>query len=146
MQPSESPPPAVARAARCALRAVGMVTALGHGIEATWPRLAAADQSRLTPRGDLVPGRRLLVGEVPEPLPFVPDRLMRYVCRNNQLALAALQQIEPSVRAAVDTVGPERVAVVMGTSTSGVAAAEQAIAYHMSTGALPAAFDCAQLE
>lgn len=131
---------------RCALRAMGIVTALGHGADETWPRLAAADQSRLAVRDNLVPGRRLIVGEVPDPLPGIPEHLRRYACRNNQLALAAIRQIESEICAVMDAVGPERVAVVMGTSTSGVAAAEQAIGRHVRTGTLPSEFDCVQLE
>lgn len=38
--------------------------------------------------------------------------------RNNQLLLAALAQIEPQVHAAVSRYGKDRVAVIMGTSTS----------------------------
>src|SRR5688500_7729422 len=130
----------------CALRAMGIVTALGHGVEERWPRLAAGDRSRLGVRDDLVPGRRLVVGEVRDPLPAIPDALRRYACRTSQLALAALRPIEPAVRALQRSVGEGRVAVVVGTSTSGVAAAEQAIAHHRHTGALPAEFDCVQLE
>ncbi len=130
----------------CALRALGLVTALGHGADETWSRLATADQSRLTVRDDLVPGRRLIVGGVSGPLPRIPHHLRAYASRNNQLALAAVQQIEPEIRAVMDVVGPERVAVVMGTSTSGAAEAEYAIAHDLRTGALAPEFDCVQLE
>ena len=40
--------------------------------------------------------------------------------RNNQLLLAALAQIQPAVEAAIARVGRDRVAVVLGTSTSGL--------------------------
>jgi len=50
--------------APCRLRALGMVNALGAHLDEVWHGLLAGDQSRLTWRGDLVPGRRLLVGEV----------------------------------------------------------------------------------
>jgi 3-oxoacyl-[acyl-carrier-protein] synthase I len=130
----------------CALRAVGVVSALGSGIRDTWPRLVAADQSKLTVRNDLVPGRPLIVGEVHEPLPLITEALRRYACRNNQLALCAIRQIEPEIRAVVESTGAERVGVVMGTSTSGVAAAEAAIAQWARAGALPPEFDIAQLE
>lgn len=123
-----------------------MVSALGEGVDDTWPRLAAGDQSRLTIRGDLVPSRSLVVGEVREPLAHVPEPLRRYACRNNELVLTALRQIEKEIRAAVDAVGGDRVGVVMGTSTSGVAAGEQGIAQLLRTGRLPSDFDLVQLE
>lgn len=134
------------RSVSCALRTVGIISALGHGVEETWPRLVAADQSLLTVREDLVPGRPMIVGAAPEPLPCIPDRLRRHACRNNQLALAAIGQVQSSVRAVVDVVGADRVAVVMGTSTSGMASAEHAVACHLGTGVLPPAFDCVQVE
>jgi 3-oxoacyl-[acyl-carrier-protein] synthase-1 len=130
----------------CAVRAVGVVSALGAGLEDTWPRLVAGDQSRLTVRDDLVPGRPLLVGEVRDPLPVVPEALRRYACRNNELVLAAMHQIEHPIRATVATGGAERVGVVMGTSTSGIGTAEVAVAHAMRTGALPSEFDGVQLE
>ena len=130
----------------CALPAVGVVTALGSGVEETWPRLVAGDQSRLTLRDDLVPERPLLVGAVRDPLPSIPETLRRYACRNNQLVLAALGQIERRIRMAIEIQGAERVGVVMGTSTSGVAAAEAAVAHVMRAGMLPPEFDGVQLE
>jgi 3-oxoacyl-[acyl-carrier-protein] synthase-1 len=125
---------------------MGLVTALGAGAEATWPRLIAADRSCLSLRADLVRGRRLLVGAAEDPLPEIPAHLRRYACRNNALALAAVHQIEPALRMAMDRVGPGRVGIVMGSSTSGLSAAEDAIRERLATGRLPAAFDYVQLE
>jgi len=139
-------PAAPPRSAACAISAMGIVTALGHGADENWRRLLAADSSGLTLRADLVPERALLVGAVPGPLPAIPPDRRRHACRNNALALAALRQIEPEVRRAVADVGAVRVGVVVGSSTSGIASAEEAIAAHVRTGVLPGAFDYAQLE
>src|SRR5688572_30513504 len=103
----DRPPP-------CAITALGLVTALGVGVEATWSRLIEGDQSRLSVREDLVPGRAVTVGQAVEPLLPVPPRLARYACRNNMLALTALQPIAAAVRAAIERVGAARVGVVMG--------------------------------
>ncbi len=130
----------------CRLRALGMVNALGSGAGEIWPRLLAGDQSGLTHRDDLVPGRAMLVGDVKTALPDVPDALGRYRCRNNRLSLAALAQIERELRATLAAVGPARVGVVMGTSTSGVSDAEAALRHHASTGRLAREFDYPQLE
>ncbi len=125
---------------------MGMVNALGRGPDEIWERLLAGDQSRFHPRDDLVPGRSLIVGDVSGPLPGIPARLARYACRNNAMSLAALQQIESEIRALRETLGPERIAVVAGTSTSGVSDAEAAIRHRQRTGRLSADFDYAQLE
>lgn len=136
----------MAQNAPCALAAMGMVNALGGGAEEIWPRLLSGDQSGLLRRDDMVPGRSLLVGAVQDPLPEIPLRLRRYACRNNALALAAFRQIEAAVSEVMAGVGPRRVGVVMGSSTSGIAAAEDAIAERLCGGALPPAFDYAQME
>jgi 3-oxoacyl-[acyl-carrier-protein] synthase-1 len=130
----------------CALAALGMVNALGRSPEEIWPRLLAGDQSHFRARDDLVPGRRLIVAEVPGPLPTVPARLRAYACRNNALTLAALESLEPRIFDAIAAVGGARVGVVMGTTTSGVSDAEAAIRHRHQTGALSASFHYAQLE
>ena len=130
----------------CALVALGMVNALGRSAEEIWPRLLAGDQSHFRVRDDLVPGRRLIVAEVPGPLPAVPARLRAYACRNNAMSLAALEPIEKRVADAIAAVGRDRVAVVMGTTTSGVSDAEAAIRHRSATGSLSDSFHYAQLE
>ncbi len=130
----------------CSLAAMGIVNALGRGPEEIWPRLLAADQSHFRRRDDLVPDRELLVADVRGPLPEIPPRLARYACRNNALMLAALQQIEKPIADTIETVGRSRVAVVIGSSTSGVSDAEAAIRHQHLTGALAEAFYYDQLE
>jgi 3-oxoacyl-[acyl-carrier-protein] synthase-1 len=130
----------------CRLAALGVVNALGGDAEAVWRGLLAGEPSRLSWREGLVPGRRLLVGAVSEPLPGIPAAFARYGCRNNQMALAALRQIEAPLREALARAGAERVGVVLGTSTSGVGDAEAAFRYQRDHGGLDPAFDYAQLE
>ena len=128
------------------LSALGMVNALGVGPDEIGPRLADGDVSRLVVRHDLVPDVPLLVGAVRAPLPSIPARLAEYACRNNALTMAALDQIGDRVRDVARSAGPERVGVVMGTSTSGVSDAEAAIRHQLETGGLAPSFHYAQLE
>ena len=70
--------------------------------------------------------------------------LAPFLCRNNQLAELGLRQdgFAEAVAAAVERHGADRVAVLLGTSTSGIAATEAA--YHRrdpQTGALPPDYD-----
>jgi len=53
-------------------------------------------------------------------LPTIPEALSAHCTRNNQLLLAALAQIQTTVDEAIARVGCDRVAVVLGTSTSGL--------------------------
>jgi 3-oxoacyl-[acyl-carrier-protein] synthase-1 len=137
---------ATAPAGACGLTALGMINGLGADPGEIWSRVLAGDQSRLTPRANLVAGRVLHVAEVRDALPALPSRLRRYASRTNALALATVRQIEDQVRAAAAEFGAGRVGVVVGTSTSGVGDAERAIRHYVEEGRLPPRFDYAQLE
>ena len=128
------------------LSALGMVNSLGADIATIWRRIIQGDQSSLVEDESLWPGHRVRVGRVDTRLPKVPERLGRYACRNNALALCALQQIEPAVRAAIQRHGPRRVGVVMGSSTSGVGATEGAYAAWLKDGRIPVEFSYSQHE
>jgi 3-oxoacyl-[acyl-carrier-protein] synthase-1 len=123
-----------------------MVNALGRSREEIWPRLLSGDQSHLRPNDSLVPDRTLWLAEVAGELPALPRALARYACRNNSMTLAALRQIEAEVRGAIDALGPTRVGVVMGSSTSGVGAAEAAVRHQHACGRLAPEFHYVQLE
>src|SRR5258705_7345251 len=132
--------------APCRLSALGIVTALGASADEVWWRLLDGGPSRLALRDGLAPERVLRVGAVHDPLPRIPEQLAEFACRNNAMALAALAQIEEPIARAIREHGAERVGVVMGTSTSGVADAEGAIRHELSEGGLTPTFDYAQLE
>jgi 3-oxoacyl-[acyl-carrier-protein] synthase-1 len=131
----------------CAIEAVGMVNALGPDLDTIWPRVLAGDQSAFAPRPELAAGKDWLCGAVDDRwLPEIPQALGRYACRNNRFSLAALAPIEAAVRGAVATFGPERVGVVMGTSTSGSLECEAAILHEYAHGVLLPEFRYEQLE
>jgi 3-oxoacyl-[acyl-carrier-protein] synthase I len=77
----------------------------------------------------------------------LPRRLSHHLCRNNQLALLALEQdnFNESVLDAIKTYGKNRIGVFLGTSTSGILSTEIAYRFRNSeTGALPEDFKYAQ--
>jgi 3-oxoacyl-[acyl-carrier-protein] synthase-1 len=130
---------------RVYLHALGMINALGDSMDTIVPALAAG----------IAPGMRTIhtgigdtfAGSVTAPLDLAPpDSLSRYDCRNNRLLLAALAQIAPAVEAARERYGARRIGVVLGTSTSGIEAAEAAFVYQAQAGKLPVSFDYAQVE
>lgn len=67
-------------------------------------------------------------------LPSIPKDHTFYDCRNNRLLLAALAQIEKPVAEAVKRYGPDRIGLVLGTSTSGIAEGECAVKTWHETG------------
>jgi 3-oxoacyl-[acyl-carrier-protein] synthase-1 len=130
----------------CALEALGLVSALGAGPEASLPRLIGGDTSGLVARAGLLPDRELLVGAATDDLPSIPERLAEHRCRNNQLALHALSQMRTALDSALARFGPERIAVVAATSTSGTAETGLAVQQYLERGQLPKSFHYSQFE
>ena len=120
--------------------ACGVVTPLGRGKRAVAAALFAGMSSGLVPRDDLLEGRSVLVGAVGDPLPPVPAGLGAYKSRNNSLMLAALEEVAPAVARAAARHGRGRIAVVLGTSTSGIAEGETALAALRREGGWPRDF------
>lgn len=79
-------------------------------------------------------------------LPPIPAELRHYDCRNNRLLLAALTQIEPAIRSALQRYDSPRIGLVLGTSTSGIAEGEAAIRQLQASGHLPAEYHYKQQE
>lgn len=125
---------------------MGMINALGAGKAEVSARLLESDQSGMQAYGPLLTGRSTTVARVRQPLAPLPDTLAEFDCRNNRLLAAALDQIAPSVDAVRETVGAKRIAIVIGTSTSGIAAGEEAIDALVLHGRLPRAFHYRQQE
>lgn len=128
------------------LNALGLVCALGSGKQAVAAALFAGDCSGMRRQDGWVPERSPTLGVVSVELPPLPAQLSHCQSRNNQLLLAAAQEIEPQLRAAIERYGADRVGVVLGTSTSGIHEASDAIARHLASGSLPADYRYAQQE
>jgi len=122
------------------LNALGVINPLGSGKREVARNLFDGSREGLVPRCDLIPDRAVRVGVVRSELPEVPSRLAHLDSRNNRLALAALHEIEDDLRRIISRVGAPRVAVVMGTSTSGIAEGEAALAQRIKNGAWPKDF------
>lgn len=123
--------------ARIFLPALGIINALGSGPDEVACGLFAGDTSGMILEDGWLPGAQARVGRARGILPEIPEALSDYACRNNQLLLAALAQIKNDVDMALSRFGRNRIGVVLGTSTSGIAEGETAIAAHRRTGALP---------
>jgi 3-oxoacyl-[acyl-carrier-protein] synthase-1 len=79
-------------------------------------------------------------------LPSLPQALAEDDCRNNRLLAAAFAQIKDKLHEQRERYAAERLAVVIGTSTSGIAAGEDAMAEKLKNGAFPRAFTYRQQE
>ncbi|WP_339896814.1 beta-ketoacyl-ACP synthase [uncultured Gilvimarinus sp.] len=123
---------------------LGLVNALGAGQKAVSQALFASE--RALALCDWVPGRTTYTAPVTADLAPLPPELQALDCRNARLAATALEQISSTVELAVQRYGAHRVAVVAGTSTSGIAEGEAAIKALMQTGELPADYHYSQQE
>ena len=110
----------------------GLISPLGNGTAATLATLYAPAAQPLTEEDGWLPNRRLTVGRCPahdwQPLPAgLPPE---HHTANNHLLWQALCQIDDTIRAAIARFGTARIAVVLGTSTSGGDANHAALAAH----------------
>jgi 3-oxoacyl-[acyl-carrier-protein] synthase-1 len=125
-----------------------MISPLGNALDETKRRLLDLPQSGVTLSENYLPGRSVPLGQVDPtvPLPAVDEFPLRDRSRNNRLALAALSQIRPAVNRAIEHFGADRIGVVIGTSTSGIAEGEMALREFAASAALPEQFHYGQQE
>jgi 3-oxoacyl-[acyl-carrier-protein] synthase-1 len=128
------------------LNECGIVCSLGDTHEAIKARMFERAESGVAMTDAWSAGRVLPLGCVDAELPSMATWPLPQRSRNNHLALAALAQIRPAVDAAIARFGADRIGVVIGTSTSGIAGTEIALRQHAVDGTLSAEFHYAQQE
>jgi 3-oxoacyl-[acyl-carrier-protein] synthase I len=127
------------------LNELGVVCALGNSCEDIANRLFAGEGGVETTER-FSPGRALPAGQVSADLPLLDSWPVELRSRNNQLVLAAAEQLRAAVQAAASRYGSSRVAVVVGTSTSGIGESEGAVREYLESGRMPPGFAFAQQE
>ena len=129
------------------LNELGIVCALGAGPQAVREALFRDDApGGVIPNDAFMPGRRLALGTVDDGLPSLAHHPLPLHGRNNALLRAAYLQIQDAVQQAIDRHGPARVAIVVGTSTSGIGEAERAMTHWQHHRQWPAGFHYVQQE
>lgn len=114
----------------CRIRSLGLVSALGTGIDRTRQSIFGAvdnfvPASQIYPDMSRAHAEKLgLVGAVTDPLVEIPEELANLSSRNGALFLTAYLQISETVEALKAQFGPSRIGVVVGSSTSGIATGE----------------------
>ena len=120
------------------LSALGICCALGNNKQQVWQNAIVTSRAGMKRRADLLnSGADVIVGEVTADLPDASSWPAEFQTRNNQLAALAFSQIAAEVAALRAEFGAHRIAVVIGSSTSGVAEGESAIAEYQNTGQFP---------
>lgn len=103
------------------ISAVGMINALGNNTDEIAANITRGIAPGMRPRTGWLQGHpSAVLAGVDGELPAIPQHFSAHRLRNNQLLLAALMQIQPQVDDAIARFGRDRIAVVLGTSTSGL--------------------------
>lgn len=103
------------------ISAVGMINALGNNLDEIATNLTRGVAPGMRPRAGWLQGHpQAVLAGVDGELPLIPEKFAAHRSRNNQILLAALAQIQPQVDDAIAKYGRERIAIVLGTSTSGL--------------------------
>lgn len=135
----------MSRATPVYLHDLGIVCALGADRASVRSALLRADAaSGVAATEAFSPGRRLHLGVAAGDWPPPNDVGLALRSRNNGLLDGALAQLQPNLQAALDGIAPERVGVVIGSSTSGIAEGEAAIAALVREGSMPIGFHYGQ--
>ncbi|MEP4888971.1 MAG: beta-ketoacyl-[acyl-carrier-protein] synthase family protein [Aliiglaciecola sp.] len=125
---------------KCYLNALGILCAAGNNGDQIKHNIQSGNV-KLTKSDNYHAGPALPLGLIAGELPKIPLEHKKWQSRNNQCAFAALQQIRTQVDQAISQFGEHRVAVIIGTSTSGIAESEQAIEQWVTTETVPESYD-----
>jgi len=123
------------------LAALGLINALGESIDEVAERLFRGDIGRLREHHLRTTGASVPIGQVHRLADALPAPLQAFDCRNHRLAYAAYLQIAEPLAALRRQFGPDRIGVVLGSSTAGLDATEEAYEIWDRTGELPARFN-----
>ncbi|MGS0535646.1 hypothetical protein [Pseudoalteromonas sp. SaAl2] len=111
-----------------------MVNPLGCDNKTIKHNLLAGNQDGIIVNNELLNEGPIHVGAVQAALPSLAQYPREFHTRNNQLAALALEQLIPPVSELKQQYGEHRIAVIVGTSTSGIAQGEQAMVQQLAQG------------
>ncbi|MCD9469213.1 beta-ketoacyl-[acyl-carrier-protein] synthase family protein [Photobacterium phosphoreum] len=121
------------------IRGCGFHSALGATPEQIQHRLVQGFSPDMRTVSDwLNDGSTTVIGQVTAPLTAINEQQYPHQnTANNRLALSALQQISPQIQQAITQYGADRIAVIIGTTTSGISDGEHALEQLAAQGHLP---------
>jgi len=122
------------------LNQLGLVCSLGHSHDEVLQALSSDNRESLSATTDYS-SKTVYVGQVAEPLASLDDQPAHIQSRNNQLLKMAYAQVEAEFNKLSQDIPADRIGVVLGSSTSGIAEGEKAIKYWVENEQLPADFD-----
>ncbi|GGP26742.1 beta-ketoacyl-ACP synthase [Silvimonas amylolytica] len=131
----------------CYIAAAGALCALGNDTDTIRQNLFAGVSPGLRPTDAYSPGRSLVLGQIVDAdLPALDHLPVIHRSRNNAVLLATMAQIRGTFELLAKGLPRQRIAIILGTSTSGSSEGENALAAYELDGALPAGFHVRQQE
>ncbi|WP_082621524.1 beta-ketoacyl-ACP synthase [Bordetella sp. N] len=126
----------------------GVVCALGQGMDTVHAAAVRGETGGMLTQTGWLRDRAIVVGAAAGPLAKLPATLAdgtapaaHHDSRNNRLLMTAANQIADTLHAAVALHGPDRVGIVLGTSTSGIGEASHAFRALRQDDAWPSDYD-----
>lgn len=123
-------------AEKCYLNTVAVISAAGGSLQ-EMKQSMFENKQRLVSSAQYGSKQAIPLGICQETLPEIPLDGAQWQSRNNQLAVALLQQMEGEITDAIEQYGASRIAVVIGTSTSSISEVEHALAHYREHAELP---------
>ena len=111
------------------INAIGLVNALGNDNAEIVMELQEGRTGLVHDVSYLLNQLPTYLGKIEGDLPEVPAQYPEHNSRNNQILLAALVQVKDYLDEHCQLIDPSRIAVIMGTSTSGISEGEAALFY-----------------
>lgn len=111
------------------INAIGLINALGNNNDEILKHLEEGRTGLVYDDSYLLNQLPTYLGKIQGHLPKIPTEYAEHNSRNNEILLAALEQVRPYLDECLQSVDRSRVAVIMGTSTSGIAEGEAALQY-----------------
>lgn len=122
----------------------GITSPLGFGLDETRKNLFSSNSPGMSQTDKYSPGRPIFLGQVISELPELANTPVKHQSRNNQLLLASFNQIEDRFFQLSRGVEKNRIAVIIGSSTSGISDEEKAFPHAIQNNKFPSSFDLAQ--
>jgi 3-oxoacyl-[acyl-carrier-protein] synthase I len=105
------------------ITAFGAINNLGNSlseIRKTLTKQYCAQHYLVEENNWLLNNQNTWLGKVTADLPNIPSHLSQYTTRNNRLLYGAYLQIQSEIDNAISRYGDKRIAIIIGTSTSGI--------------------------
>lgn len=123
-----------------------VICALGDTTDAVAECLFADRPKPLSVSDEYTPGTALPLGRIALNLPSLGAGQAADDSRNNRLLMKAMEQLTETLTELRRSIPAHRIGVVLGTSTSGIAEGEAAVAAHAASGELPEYYHYRQQE